>query len=142
MNGLRVDLVFPRFKILSGAERAILGIAAALVREGKRPRIVCHQFDPSCRSRLPAGVALECTGAKLDWGRNRYFNASFDYLRTLRLSSALDPKAGMRVYFGPALLLAWRMSWRTSKTGTSLLVRLSRPWPERSVCWPISRSGE
>ena len=112
MKGLRVDLVFPRFKILSGAERAILGIAAALVREGLRPRIVCHQFDPSCRPRLPAGVELECTGAKLDWSRNRYINAIFDYLRTLRLSSALDRKADIRVFFGPALLLAWRMSWR------------------------------
>lgn len=111
MSGLRIDLVFPRFKILSGAERAILGIAAALVREGHRPRIVCNQFDPSCRPRLPAGVDLEITGAKLDWSRNRYVNAIFDYLRTLRLASALDPNADMRVYFGPALLLAWRRSW-------------------------------
>ncbi len=112
MNGLRVDLVFPRFKILSGAERAILGIAAALLREGQRPRIVCHQFDRSCRPRLPAGVELACTGAKLDWSRNRYVNAIFDYLRTLRLASTLDPDADMRVFFGPSLLLAWRLSWR------------------------------
>jgi len=112
MNGLRIDLVFPRFKILSGAERAILGIAAALVREGQRPRIVCHQFDPSCRPRLHAGVELECTRAKLDWSGNRYVNAIFDYVRTLRLASALDPNADMRVFFGPALLLAWRLSWR------------------------------
>ncbi len=112
MKGLQVDLVFPRFKILSGAERAILGIAAALLREGHRPRIVCHQFDPSCRPRLPAGVDLECTGAKLDWSRNRYVNAIFDYLRTLRLAPALDPNADIRVFFGPALLLAWRRTWR------------------------------
>jgi glycosyltransferase involved in cell wall biosynthesis len=111
MSGLRIDLVFPRFKILSGAERAILGIAAALMREGQQPRIVCHQFDPSCRPRLPAGVELKCTGAKLDWSRNRYVNAIFDYLRTLRLASALDPNADMRIFFGPALLLAWRLSW-------------------------------
>jgi glycosyltransferase involved in cell wall biosynthesis len=111
MNGRRIDLVFPRFKILSGAERAILGIATALAREGQRPRIVCHQFDPSCRPRLTAGVELECTGAKLDWSRNRYVNAIFDYVRTLRLRPALDPRADLRVFFGPALLLAWRLKW-------------------------------
>ena len=63
----RVDLVFPRFKLLSGAERAILGLAQALAKAGHRPRIVCHQFDDSCRERLAEGVELVTSGARLDF---------------------------------------------------------------------------
>ena len=44
MMTLRFDLVFPRFKLLSGAERAILGLAGALAEAGHHPRIICHQF--------------------------------------------------------------------------------------------------
>lgn len=104
----RVDLVFPRFKLLSGAERAILGLAEGLARAGHSPRIVCHQFDETCRPRLAPGVELVASGARLDWSSNRYVNAVFDYSRTLKLGSLLDPKADLRVFFGPALLLAWR----------------------------------
>ena len=107
-NGQRIDLVFPRFKLLSGAERAILGLAAGLARAGHAPRIVCHQFDESCRPRLAPGVELVTSGARLDWSRNRYLNAVFDYSRTLRLAALLDPNADFRVFFGPALLLARR----------------------------------
>ena len=107
-RGRRVDLVFPRFKLLSGAERAILGLAEGLARAGHSPRIVCHQFDETCRPRLAPGVELVASGARLDWSSNRYVNAVFDYSRTLKLGSLLDPKADFRVFFGPALLLAWR----------------------------------
>ncbi|MFQ5744147.1 MAG: glycosyltransferase family 4 protein [Acidobacteriota bacterium] len=109
MKGQRIDLVFPRFKLLSGAERAILGLAEALGNEGHHARIVCHRFDPSCQSRLAAGVELECTGLRLDWTRNRYLNAVFDYARTWQLERALDPRADLQVFFGPALPLAWWM---------------------------------
>lgn len=105
--GRRIDLVFPRFKLLSGAERAILGLAGALAAAGHAPRIVCHRFDDSCRPRLADGVELVTSGARLDWSRNRYLNAVSDYARTLRLGRLLDPQADARVFFGPALLLAW-----------------------------------
>lgn len=104
----RVDLVFPRFKLLSGAERAILGLAEALADAGHAPRIVCHQFDDSCRPRLASGVELVTSGTRLDWSRNRYLNAVSDYARTLRLRKLLDPAAEASIFFGPALLLAWR----------------------------------
>jgi glycosyltransferase involved in cell wall biosynthesis len=107
-RGRRVDLVFPRFKLLSGAERAILGLAEGLACAGHAPRIVCHQFDPTCRPRLAHGVELVVSGARVDWSPNRYVNAIFDYSRTLKLGKLLDPHADFRVYFGPALLLAWR----------------------------------
>jgi glycosyltransferase involved in cell wall biosynthesis len=104
----RIDLVFPRFKLMSGAERAILGLAEGLARAGHLPRIVCHQFDDSCRPRLAPGVELAASGDRLDFSRNRYLNAVFDYGRTLRLAALLDEAADLRVFFGPALLLAWR----------------------------------
>jgi glycosyltransferase involved in cell wall biosynthesis len=105
---MRIDLVFPRFKLLSGAERAILGLAGALAAAGHRPRIVCHQFDASCRPRLDAGIELVTSGARLDWSRSRYLNAVSDYTRTFGLGRLLDPEADFRVFFGPALLLARR----------------------------------
>ncbi len=102
---LRVDFVFPRFKLLSGAERAILGLAAALTAEGHEVRIVCHQFDASCRPRLPSDVALACSHARLDWSTNRYLNAGSDYLRSFGLRRLLDDTADVRVLFGPSLPL-------------------------------------
>jgi glycosyltransferase involved in cell wall biosynthesis len=105
---LRVDLVFPRFKLLSGAERAILGLAGALVADGHDVRVVCHQFDASCRPRLPSDVTLACSHARLDWTTNRYLNAGSDYLRSFGLRRLLDDTADVCVLFGPSLPLAWR----------------------------------
>jgi glycosyltransferase involved in cell wall biosynthesis len=128
-QGCRVDLVFPRFKLLSGAERAILGLAEGLARGGHAPRIVCHQFDPSCRPRLAAGVELVSSGARLDWSRNRYLNAVSDYSRTLRLAGLLDPRADFRVFFGPALLLAW---WNLARNRRARI-------PSIYYCWEPPR---
>ena len=127
--GKRIDLVFPRFKLLSGAERAILGLAEALARAGHKPRIVCHQFDDSCRPRLADGVSLACSGTRLDWSKNRYINAMFDYTRTLRLRELLDPAADLRVFFGPALLLAW---WNLSRNRRAGI-------PSIYYCWEPPR---
>lgn len=102
---MRIDLVFPRFKVLSGAERLILELAAGLVRAGHVPRVVCHVFDPSCRALLPAEVEVAVTGARLDWTRNRYVNAAFDYLRATRLGRLVVSGADAAVLYGPALRL-------------------------------------
>ncbi len=126
----RVDLVFPRFKLLSGAERAILGLAQALAEAGHRPRIVCHQFDDSCRDRLAEGVELITSGARLDFSRNRYANAVFDYTRTLKLASWLDADADFSVFFGPALLLAWSRIGRRRRAGK----------PTLYYCWEPPRA--
>lgn len=106
---MRIDLIFPRFKLLSGAERLILEYAAALARDGHRPRIVCHRFDPSCRPLLADGVELVVSGRRLDFFRNRYLNAILDYTAVLGLARWLDREAEARVLFGPALILAWRL---------------------------------
>lgn len=112
MKSWRIDLVHPRFKLLSGAERAVLGLAEALARAGHRPRIVCHQFHESCRVRLAHGVELAVSGVRLDWTRNRYLNAIADYGRTGRLGALLDGNADALVCFGPALSLAARRAAR------------------------------
>jgi len=124
-----VDLVFPRFKLLSGAERAILGLAEGLASQGWAPRIVCHQFDDSCRPRLAPGVELVVSGARLDFSRNRYLNAVFDYSRTLRLGALLDPRAAFRAFFGPGLLLAW---WRQGRNRRAFI-------PSIYYCWEPPR---
>jgi len=104
--GMAIDLVFPRFKLLSGAERLALELAGGLARAGHRPRIVCHQFDRSCAELRQPGVEIVESGVKLDWFRNRYLNALFDYASVLRLRRWLDPAADAVVLFGPSLWLA------------------------------------
>ncbi len=108
-QSLTIDLVFPRFKLLSGAERLVLELAGGLARAGHRPRIVCHQFDASCAELQQPGVEIVSTGARLDWFRNRYLNAIFDYASVSRLRPWLDPDADAVVLFGPALRLASRL---------------------------------
>ncbi len=102
---MRIDLVFPRFKVLSGAERLILELATALAAAGHQPRIVCHRFDDSCRPLVADGVVVVESGARLDFFANRYLNAAIDYARVLGLSRHLDRGAEARVFFGPALWL-------------------------------------
>lgn len=109
---MRIDLVFPRFKLLSGAERLILELATALAQQGHQPRVVCHRFDPSCRALVGQGVTIEESGARMDFFRNRYLNAAFDYARVLGLAGLLDGNADARVLYGPALLLAWSERFR------------------------------
>ena len=120
MKTCRIDLVFPRFKLLSGAERAILGLASALNDDGHHVRIVCHQFDASCRPRLPQGIALVCTDARLDWSGNRYVNAISDYARVFGLRHYLDHTADLCLLFGPALLLALYRRWVKKSQGRTL----------------------
>ena len=124
----RIDLVFPRFKLLSGAERAILGLAGALADDGHHVRIVCHQFDPSCRPRVAARVEVACSQLRLDWSANRYLNALFDYARTLSLRRWLDPRADVYLLFGPSLPLVWYL-------------RMLRRHPARVLyyCWEPPR---
>jgi phosphatidylinositol alpha-1,6-mannosyltransferase len=105
---LAIDLVFPRFKLLSGAERLALELASGLARAGHQPRIVCHQFDSSCEALVGPGVEVVKSGARLDWFSNRYLNAAFDYASVGKLAGILNPAADAAVLFGPALRLAKR----------------------------------
>jgi glycosyltransferase involved in cell wall biosynthesis len=95
--------LFPRFKILSGAERLILKLSSALVEKNHNITVVCHQFDESCRSILSPNVKLISSGTRMDYFRNRYLNAAFDYFRSSSLASMVQDDYDGICCFGPAL---------------------------------------
>ena len=104
---MRVDVVFPRFKSLSGAERSLLEWAAGMARQGHRVRIVCHQFDASCQALLAPVVTPVVTGTRLDrWG-SHYANALVEYLRSPGLLRHMQPDADAYLLCGgPSLPIA------------------------------------
>src|SRR5262249_14260180 len=95
--------LFPRFKILSGAERLILKLSTALVEKNHSITIFCHQFDESCRSILSPNVKLISTAKRMDYFQNRYLNAAFDYFRSSSLGSMVPNPFDAACCFGPAL---------------------------------------
>jgi len=99
---VRIELVFPKFKLLSGAERLILSLARALGERGERVSILCHQLDPSCRP-LADGVTIRETGARLEWSGNHYLDSLGAYLLGARLRRAIAADADVVCLFGPAL---------------------------------------
>lgn len=104
---LHIDLVFPRFKSLSGAERSLLEWAAGMARHGHRVRLVCHQFDESCRALLAPGVTLAMTQSRLDRWRSHYTNALAEYLWSPALLRRTRVDADAYVLCGgPSLPLA------------------------------------
>lgn len=104
---MNIDLVFPKFKLLSGAERLILSLGRALGARGHRVRVLCHRFDASCRPLL-RDVTLVETGVRLDWTGNHYLDSVLSYLLSFRLRRAIAPDTQVVCLFGPALPLAWR----------------------------------
>jgi glycosyltransferase involved in cell wall biosynthesis len=104
---MRIEFVFPRFKLLSGAERLILSLGRALVHRGERVRVVCHRFDPSCAD-LASGLEVVSTGAALELTGNHYLDSVLGYVRAGGLRRHLDPAADVTCLFGPALVLAAR----------------------------------
>jgi glycosyltransferase involved in cell wall biosynthesis len=102
-----IVFIFPKFKLLSGAERLILKLASALLKKGERVTILCHYFHPSCLPELPPGVPLLHSEKRLEYFKNRYINAAFDYLLSLKLRRRLPLDADCYTFFGPALPLLW-----------------------------------
>ncbi|MGH7820532.1 MAG: glycosyltransferase family 4 protein [Candidatus Binatia bacterium] len=102
---MRVELVFPKFKLLSGAERLILNLGRGLASRGHRVRILCHRFDPTCLP-LADGLEIEETGIRLDRTGNHYLDSALTYLSTFRLKRLVARDAQVVCLFGPALLLA------------------------------------
>jgi len=100
---MKIAFVFPRFKLLSGAERLILELTAALIEKGHSVTLICHQFDPSCIPILPDKATLHITAAKLDYFKNRYMNAVFDYSKAGEFSRILPADSDVVCCFGPAL---------------------------------------
>jgi glycosyltransferase involved in cell wall biosynthesis len=97
--------LFPRFKLLSGAERLILKLAGALEHKGHTVSILCHQFDSTCNALLTPNSKLVVSGKTIDFFRNRYLNAAFDYFWTKSIIELLPAKLDAICCFGPALTL-------------------------------------
>jgi glycosyltransferase involved in cell wall biosynthesis len=106
-----VDFVFPKFKLLSGAERLILSLARALSERGDRVRILCHQFHPTCRP-LADGLTVKETGIRMDRTGNHYLDSALSYLLASRLRRLISADTQVVCLFGPALVLAWRRGGR------------------------------
>src|SRR5437773_1930496 len=107
VTAMRIDLVFPKFKLLSGAERLILDLGSALAGRGHRVRIVCHRFHPSCRP-LAEKLVIEETGYRLEWTGNHYLDSIASYVQSFWLRRRIDRAADAVCLFGPALPLAAR----------------------------------
>jgi glycosyltransferase involved in cell wall biosynthesis len=102
---VNIELLQPKFKAPSGAERFILSLGRALAERGCRVRVVCHQFDPRCRP-LAQGLSVDETGLRLDWSGNHYLDSISSYLACFRLRTRLARDADVVCLFGPALPLA------------------------------------
>ena len=102
---MNVDLVQPKFKAPTGAERFILSLGRALVARGCRVRVVCHQFDPRCRP-LTEGLEVDASGRRLDWSGNHYLDSIASYLACFTLRRRFAPDADVVCLFGPALPIA------------------------------------
>ena len=102
---MKIDLVQPKFKPPTGAERFILSLGRALAARGCRVRIVCHQLDPLCRP-LAEGLIVDESGLRLDWSGNHYLDSISSYVQCFRLRRRLAPDADVICLFGPALPLA------------------------------------
>jgi glycosyltransferase involved in cell wall biosynthesis len=102
---VKIDLVQPKFKPPTGAERFILSLGRALATRGCRVRVVCHQFDPLCRP-LAEGLIIEESGLRLEWSGNHYLDSIASYVRCFQLRRHLAADADVVCLFGPALPLA------------------------------------
>ena len=102
---MNVDLVQPKFKAPTGAERFILSLGRALAARGCRVRIVCHQFDPRCRA-LADGLIVDASGRQLDWSGNHYLDSIASYVHCFSLRRRFAADADVVCLFGPALPLA------------------------------------
>lgn len=104
-----IYFVYPRLRKLSGAERLILRLADYTVQLGAPVTLVTHYLDASCVPALGSRVNLAQTGDRLQFSKNHYLNAPFEYLHSIRLNRYIAGDAAAVTYFGPPSLpaLAW-----------------------------------
>jgi glycosyltransferase involved in cell wall biosynthesis len=116
-----IYFVYPRLRKLSGAERLILRLASHLAQLGTPVTLVTHYFDASCAPALSPRVQLVQTGDRLNYFRNHYLNAPFEYLHSLRLLHCIGADATAVTFFGPPSLPALaRYSMRRRPTARRL----------------------
>ncbi|MBK7973339.1 MAG: glycosyltransferase family 4 protein [Deltaproteobacteria bacterium] len=99
---MNVWLVFPRFKMPTGAERFILGLARGLVERGHAATVVTHEFDPRCRALVAPGVMVHASGRDFAWTGNHYLDSAVRYLAGAALPLSLPAAADVAVFFAAA----------------------------------------
>ena len=101
-----IYFVYPRLRKLSGAERLILRLASYVSQADAPVTLVTHYFDASCAPALSPRVHLLQTGDRLNYFKNHYLNAPFEYLHSLRLMKYIGADARAVTFFGPPSLPA------------------------------------
>lgn len=99
---MNVWLVFPRFKMPTGAERFILGLARGLVERGHAATVVTHEFDPRCRALVAPGVMVHASGRSFAWTGNHYLDSALRYVAGAALPLALPATADVAIFFAAA----------------------------------------
>ena len=106
---MEFNFIFPKFKLLSGAERLILKLAEYVVKAGHSVSLICHKFHQSCHSQLYPGIKLVETKKRMEYFSSHYFNAPFDYFYSIPLKNYLNQSADVFCFFGTSLPLLWYM---------------------------------
>jgi glycosyltransferase involved in cell wall biosynthesis len=114
---MNVWLVFPRFKMPTGAERFILGLARGLVERGHHATIVTHEFDPRCAALVAPGVTVKASGRRFAWTGNHYLDSAIRYVAGATLPGSIPAAADVAIFFAAASVPALaRQSLRRGAT--------------------------
>ena len=109
---LRLSFVYPQLKRLTGAQRLILQLAAAVAEDGHRVTLVTHRLADACRSALAPAVEVIETGQRVDWTGRHLVDSFLEYLLGLRLVARLPAPLDAVVFFGPPSLPALALARR------------------------------
>ncbi len=113
-------LVFPRFKMPTGAERFILGLARGLVEQGHAAHVLTHHFDERCRGLVARGVEVHASGRRYEWTGNHYADSAIRYAAGASLGARIPAEADVAIFFAAASVPALARLTRRS-TGTRAL---------------------
>jgi glycosyltransferase involved in cell wall biosynthesis len=105
---MHYTFVYPQIKKLTGAQRLILALAAA-VAETDQVTLVTHRFAPECRPALSPKINLIESGTNLNRTGNHYFDSLIEYASVPTLVKRIPKDSKAICFFGPPSLpgLLW-----------------------------------
>jgi len=97
--------IYPQIKRLTGAQRLILALAAAVAdSDSGQVTLLTHRFAAECRPALSPKVRLVETGRNLNLTGNHYLDSILEYLAVPSLLRSLPKDATTVCFFGPPSL--------------------------------------
>jgi glycosyltransferase involved in cell wall biosynthesis len=97
--------IYPQIKRLTGAQRLILALAAAVAdSDSGQVTLLTHRFAAECRPALSPKVRLVETGRNLNLTGNHYLDSILEYLAVPPLLRSLPKDATTVCFFGPPSL--------------------------------------